>query len=611
MPKKYLLLSLILLATFALYYPAIFYEFTNWDDDIYVLDNPYLATFSAENLKSLVTEPINGNYNPLTMLTFAVEKHFFGENPLPFHLNNILLHLLNVALVFSLALLLRLPLMASALVALLFGIHPMHIESVAWITERKDVLYAFFYLLSLLCYVKYVQESRFKTLFYSLTIVFMLLSAFAKIQAVSLPLTLLAIDYYLKRTFSFKILVEKIPHFLIALCFGLLGIFFLNDTEYLRLASQNYSFFDRILFGIYGLAIYLLKAIFPLKMAAHYPYPTKINELLPMTFYIVPFVFAIAIFVLYKKREIAKKMLFGFAFFFVNLVFMFQILGAGEAFLADRFVYIAYFGLFFMMAQLYVYLIENHGDKKLFIHIGLSVFLFFLGLKSFQQLQTWQNSNTLWTNVIEQFPNEDYLAYNNRGNYFLKQKQTEKALADFNKAIAIQPNFQLPYINRGNIYFRKNENEKALADYAKALQFDPQNEEAYCNRGGIYVRQKKYDLAAQDFQKAISLAPLYADPYYNRGVMYSQRQEFELAIKDYNKYLNLKPNNVQVLNWRGIAYFNLKQSEKAVADFTKVIGLQPKNGEFYFNRATAYHSLGKTAEAEKDLEMAKNLGYKR
>ena len=315
MPKKYLLLSLVLLATFALYYPAIFYEFTNWDDDIYILENPYLASFTAENIKNIFTTPINGNYNPLTMLTFAVEKHFFGENPLPFHLNNILLHLLNVALVFFLALLLRLPLIASALVALLFGIHPMHIESVAWITERKDVLYAFFYFLSLICYVKYVQEKPLKTLFYLLTIVFMLLSALAKIQAVSLPLALLAIDFYLKRTFSFKVLGEKIPHFIIALCFGLLGIFFLNDTEYLRLASQNYSIFDRILFGAYSLFIYLLKAIFPFKMAAHYPYPTKINDWLPMLFYIVPFIFAVAAFFLYKKQEMAKKMLFGFAFF--------------------------------------------------------------------------------------------------------------------------------------------------------------------------------------------------------------------------------------------------------------------------------------------------------
>lgn len=610
MQKKYILLSLVLLATFAIYYPAIFYEFTNWDDDIYMLENPYLATFSAENIKNIFTTPINGNYNPLTIFTFAVEKHFFGENPIPFHLNNILLHLLNVALVFFLTMLLRLPLMASALVALLFGIHPMHIESVAWITERKDVLYVFFYLLSLICYVKYVQEKSFKTLFYSLTIVFMLLAACSKIQAVSLPLTLLVIDFYLKRTFSFKVLVEKTPHFLIALSFGLLGIYFLNDTEYLRFATHNYSFFDRILFGIYTLGIYLLKAVFPFKMVAHYPYPEKINGLLPIAFYIVPFVFATAFFFLYKKQEIAKKMFFGFAFFFVNIVFMLQILGAGEAFLADRFVYIGYLGLFFMMAQLYVYLVENQKDKKILIQAIFIFYVGFLGLKSFQQIQTWENSKTLWTNVISQFPSEDYLAYNNRGNYFLKQKQTEKALADFNKAIAIQPNFQLPYINRGNIYFRKNDNEKALADYNKALQFDAKNEEAYCNRGGIYVRQKKYDLAEQDFRKAIELAPLYADPYYNRGVMYSQRKEFAVAINDYTKYLNLKPNNVQVLNWRGIAFQNLKQSEKAAADFTKAINLESKNGEYYFNRSVAYRSLGKTVEAENDLQNAKKLGYK-
>ena len=124
----------------------------------------------------------------------------------------------------------------------------------------------------------------------------------------------------------------------------------------------------------------------------------------------------------------AKKMLFGFAFFFANIVFMLQILGAGEAFLADRFVYIAYFGLFFMIAQLYVYLIENQIYKKNFIHIAYSIFLVFLGLKSFQQIKTWQNSNTLWTNVIYHFPNEDYLAYNNRGNYFLQQKQTSKKI---------------------------------------------------------------------------------------------------------------------------------------------------------------------------------------
>ena len=276
----------ISILTFIVFYPSLEGQFIKtWDDYGYAVTNKYIDDFNWDNVKGMFTHALYGNYNPLTILTFAVEKHFFGTNPYVHHFNNILLHILNSLLVFWLAVRLRLQLIAAYLVSILFAIHPMHVESVAWITERKDVLFGFFYLAALISYIYYIKrkESRY----YLLCIFLMILSLFSKIQAVALPLSMLLIDYYFRRKLSVKLIAEKIPFFALSLLFGLLGVHFLQEAGAFNVTS-NIEWYERPLMGAYALGAYLYKALIPYPLSAYYPYPQKIDDWLPIVYYIVP-----------------------------------------------------------------------------------------------------------------------------------------------------------------------------------------------------------------------------------------------------------------------------------------------------------------------------------
>lgn len=622
--KPNLIPLLIILAVTALaFIPSINNEFTNWDDDLYVTDNPYLVSLSAENIKAIFTIPVSGNYNPLTMFSFAIERALFGLNPTPYHINNLILHLICTGLVFWLMLLLRLPLLSAALAAMLFGIHPMRVESVAWVTERKDVLFAMFYVAALIQYILYITKDKGRQKHFVLVLIFFFLSLLSKIQAVALPLSLLAIDYYFNRPLKFNLILEKIPHFGLSLLFGLLGVYFLGERETLQM-TENYSLIDRLTFGAYGFSAYVIKALAPLKLSTLYPYPDKVGSMLPGYYYLAHiFVVLTGVFI-WKSLKWGKDVAFGFAFFFVNVIFVLQILGAGEAFMVDRFTYVPYIGLFFIMAKGFQYLLETRHQQKGLIQGAALVFLALLTIGTFVRCSVWKNSETLWTDVIDQYPNRAPVAYNNRGTYYRSSNQDAKALADFNKAIIMKPSYYLAYTNRGNVYFFRNENEKALVDYNKALQLRPTNDKALCNRGAIYVRQGKFDQAEVDLDKALSINPHYPDAYMNRGVMYSIRGEnaskttspnseqisqlFTKAKDNYTSFLKYKESS-QVRNWRGIAYNTLQQPQNALKDFNRAIQLNGKNGEYYYNRSISYQQMGNTAQAQQDAQKAKSLGY--
>ncbi|MFO7617449.1 MAG: hypothetical protein R6V75_09375, partial [Bacteroidales bacterium] len=203
---------LILVATFVVFSPALRNDFVNWEDDVNVTENPFVKQLNGENIKGLFKQTITGGYRPLATLTFALEHHFFGLNPLVYHLNNILLHLLCTLLFYIFLRKMGAGLIIAFVAAMLFGIHPMRVESVAWITERKDVLYSLFFLTSMILYLKWYRDRRL--LFYFLALVAFILALLSKIQAVALPIVLLLMDFYHERTFRLKHLTDKIPFLL-------------------------------------------------------------------------------------------------------------------------------------------------------------------------------------------------------------------------------------------------------------------------------------------------------------------------------------------------------------------------------------------------------------
>jgi tetratricopeptide (TPR) repeat protein len=590
----------LFLITFILFSPTLNYDFVNWDDDVNVYENESIQELDKEHVKAIFTNSVIGGYNPLTSLTFAIEYHLVGEEARLFHRNNNILHALCTILVFILFHRLGLSFFSSFLIALLFGIHPMRIESVAWITERKDVLFGAFFLSSLILYVRYIKEK--KLLYFLLSILVFVLSLLSKIQAVSLPFVLLLIDYWFKRDLNKKLILEKVPFFALALVTGIVGIYFLKQQEALDVGN-TYPLVQRLFIGSYSFMVYIVKSIFPYEMSALYPYVTEITGIYYLS--MIPALFIVVYSLLTWKSH--RTLFFGFFFFVFNIVFLLQIVGAGQGFLADRFTYIPYIGLFFIYVVFVERLLAKNKTNKTMVYLPLVAYLLFLTVKTSSQIKVWENSETLWTNVIKEYPHAS-LAYNNLGRYYRTQNEPDKALLNYNSALENDPEYGMCYNNRGRIYFDKGQVDLAIEDYKKAIEFDYINSEVYSNLGAAYGMKQNQEAALINLNKALELNPQNTSALSNRGYLYFLSQDYHKTIEDYQIILQYKRNDADIINTIGLCYNRLNDYDKAIEMFNRSISINPNNGIFYINRSIALNAKGNKQAALVDAQMAVRLG---
>lgn len=603
------LLPLLLLITFIVFSPSLKNELINtWDDAVYITDNHLTTQVSAENIKAIFTQPVGNNYNPLPVVVFAVIRSFVDLDPFLYHLVNILFHLLCVALLFWLVRLMDKKIFTAVIVTVLFAIHPMRVESVTWVTELKDVMFASFYFATLITYLYWLRGNRKNILLFLLILVFAIFSLLSKIQAVSLPLSMLLLDYLERRQLKFSLLVEKIPFFILSAATGLLGVYFLKEGGSFNI-NEQVSLVNRFLFGCYSLGNYFVKLFLPVHLSAYYPYPQKEAGLLPWMYYVTPLLLIIAAVIIYKKFRANRVVIFGLLFFLFNVVFVLQIVGAGKAYMADRFTYVPYFGLFFIVAYVIQIFIENNKSQGTLVKGVCFLLAFVLAVLSYQRTQVWKNSETLWTDCIEKEPKAD-VAYDNRGVYYHSVKQNDKALNDYNMVVQLNPEYSKTYNNRGNIYFETGQNELALADYNKALAFDSSTVKTFTNRALIFLRKKEYAKAEKDFAKAISLDPNFRMIYYNRGLYYDLINEHEKAIADFTRYLQLKPSDGPIINSIGVSYQKLNQHQKAMEYFSQAIAINSAEPVYWQNRSYSEFAVGQKESAKADILKANQLGIK-
>ncbi len=598
--KEWLLLVLVLLVTSLFFWPVLKNDFVNWEDDVNITHNPYVKELNAANIKNIFTQTLTGGYRPLATLSFAIEYHFFGLKPGVYHFNNLLLHLLCTMLVFIFLRKLGTGLFITTVAALLFGIHPMRVESVAWITERKDVLYGFFYLLAMIGYIAFVKKR--KPVFYILALLAFVFSLMSKIQAVTLPLVLILIDYNFSGRFRFRQIIDKIPFFLLSLVTGIYGIYILGSQGSLE-TNTVLPFFQRIFIGTYSFCAYLIKSVWPYELSAIYPNPVKLSVL----FYISAAGVLLLAFLVYKSGRHRKELVFGTLFFLFNIVFMLQIVGAGQAFMADRFSYLSYIGLFFLIAWALNFLFTSRRSAYGIAVAG--IYLTALGLTTWNRTLVWRNSETLFTDVLKKYPNSA-IAHNNLGLYYRDQNQNEKAIAAYSRSIETNPAGYLGYSNRGEAWFEMGEIDKALVDMDMAIKLNPDNSKALSNRGAIWGYKKEYKLALDDLNKAIALDTRNHQAYRNRLLVYFSLGDYEKASADATSCLEINPGDAAVLNQRGLCFDRLNRNEDALADFNEAIRLDPGKGTYYQNRSYLLSKTGDFQGALKDILKAKELGIK-
>jgi tetratricopeptide (TPR) repeat protein len=589
----------LLVITFLVFSPSLKNEFVNWDDDRNVYENPLVPTL---NVKAIFTQTVIGTYNPLNVLSYAIEHKMFGMNPKMMHLTNILLHLLCLFFVFKIFRALNLELRFALFGAALFAIHPLRVESVTWLTERKDVLYGAFFCSALYLYIKNLDDPKKMRSFWIFVLFF--IGLFSKIQMVALPLTMLVVDYYKERKLNFKLIWEKWYYFLAAFIYGCIGIYFLSQQGALDTNEGTQTGAMRILIGSYSFITYCIKWIYPYMMSPLYPYPDKLSIWhylsLPACLLI-----GFGIYIAYKRN--IRPLVFGFMFFFVNIVFLLQILGAGQGYLADRFTYIAYIGLFFISSYYIQSYLNKNPNQSSAIFAILGIYLVFLSYLTFKQTTIWKNSGTLWTHVLKYYKNTA-LPYGNRANYYRDNKQFDLALSDYNSAIALKAG-HATYNSRAKLFFNKNEDVKAIADYDKAISLHPQAE-YYVNRGAAKAKLGRMNEALEDFNKGLEMDKNWKVGYLNRSIIHNQNGRFDLALADIDSYLRLDPNNGDLWYEGGRCSRALNNLNKAIEYYNKAIRLKPNVGLFYLERGRTHEMLGNKTAAEQDMQQASRLGEK-
>jgi hypothetical protein len=499
------MLSLIAVITCLSYLPSLNNGFTNWDDDQYVTNNNLIRDYSSTGIEKIFTSFLAGNYHPLTVFSLATEFHFVQQTPFCYHFTNLVIHLVNCILVFFLIFKIGKNDKSAFLVALLFAIHPLHVESVAWISARKDVLYTLFFLSGLLYYIKYLDESK-KIKFYFLSLLFFILSCLSKGMAVTLPIILLLIDFYRKRKINKKLIIEKILFFLVALMFGIVATIAQKSGGAIK-EMPEYTIFSRLFIACYGILFYLFKMVFPINLSCFYPYSSDTGNSLPLVYLVSPLIVSVLAGLVILSRKNTRKILFGSAFFLISIIPVLQILPVGNAVVADRYFYVSSIGLFFLVGEGFAFLCKDafarFNIREITILCSIIVLSCFSYL-TFERCQVWNNSISLLTDVIKKYP-DVAMVDNNIGLTYVDQGNPEKGIQYFQRAAELAPNDADPYINMADTYLSLNQFDKAIVAYKEVINRQPNADIAYYNIGVLYGKIGKDSLGLIFLKKAAML----------------------------------------------------------------------------------------------------------
>jgi protein O-mannosyl-transferase len=505
-------LIFILCVTALVYARALQNGILLWDDGWHVTNNTDIQSLSVQNIVKICTSFYGNMYHPLTTLTFAIEYQLFGLSPAVYHATNILFHLANVVLVFLFVFRLSGRREIAIIAACLFGIHPMHVESVAWITERKDVVYAFFYLSALISYVRFVQKEGKK--YYWLTILFFMLSLFSKTTALTLPVVLLLIDFYLHRKIKTGIIVEKLPMVLLSIVFGMIALH--SQTDSMNYAQEiGITILDRFFFLLYSVCYYCIHLFVPMNLSALHLMPEKINGFLPREYYLAVLPMIAFIFLGIRKGVLQREYIFGTLFFIATISLSLHIVPVGMAVVAERYTYMPYIGLYFLVGQFYCYFVDRQiniapSGKRVIVGIAL-VLMTLLGFLTYQRIGVWKRTDMLFhdatvkANSVKEARYIEALGYELEAADRNKSRKYAEAIEWYTKVIALSPNSVESYTNRGVAKHCLQDYDGAMRDYTKAIELNPSLPRPYPNRAAIYLLWNKQKEACADLWTAYNL----------------------------------------------------------------------------------------------------------
>lgn len=696
---RYYPAAFVALITLAVYLPALRNGFVIWDDEQFIIDNYHIRTLNWAFFRWALNDLSFSIWQPAAWISHAIDYALWGLNPMGHHLSSIVLHSLNTFLVVMLIIRLleaaaatnssslstggadREPLaksgspgrasftldrkailIAAATTGLLFGLHPLHVESTVWITGRTDLIATFFSLLSIIAYISFAAmprpgaggiawKSSFLNKNYVMAFVFFILALTAKPAAVSLPMVLLLLDWYPFQRLATKRDIawsagEKIPFIAVSAAITALTLLAFRNLG-IAGALLKTPLSDRVLVAFKSVLTYLWKMIAPFDLLPLYPLPEKV-ELLSIE-YITPVVMfcliiGVCLMTLRRQRVVTAAWLY----YLVVLLPVLDVGGARVSIMADRYTYFSSLGPFFLAGVASAWFWRKKEffkgarwlARRLSVVVAIAV-VTFLSYLTVKQIAIWKDSIALWSYVIEKEPNRVPMAYNNRGLAYLDMGQFDRAIDDCTSAIAIDNAYYLAYYNRGKAFKETGQLERAMDDYnaaialnrsypnvytargmlyaevgqlssavedfTRALTLDPELHEVYIVRGMALKELGRFDLAIEDYTRAIAINPS-VEAFNNRGVAFKYQGRLDLAIKDYTQALELDPSFYLAYCNRGVVFAMTDDIDRAIEDYTKALSLKPDLIRAYLERGNLYRGSGNRALATIDYQKACDLG---
>jgi tetratricopeptide (TPR) repeat protein len=642
-------------------------DFINFDDPAYVSENVHIQNgLTMEAIRWAFTTSYQANWHPLTWMSHMLDVQIFGLIPRWHHLTNLFFHIANTILLFLIFCLMTKAPWKSAFVAALFAIHPLHVESVAWVAERKDVLSTFFWMLTIGAYIHYVEHrtedggqrtgvfrlpsSVFR---YSAVLTFFVLGLMAKPMLVTLPFVLLLLDFWPLQRFDKlgrqilteenkslpgnkgkkkssgakglsgvgqvqktemhryrwasirPLVVEKIPLFVLAALSCVVTCAAQAKGGAVK-SLQSFPLDSRIANALVSYIVYIGKTVWPSGLAVYYPHP----GLLPIwqVMGAVLLVIAVTVGVVWRAKRF-PFLVTGWFWFAGTLVPVIGIVQVGNQAMADRYTYIPLIGLFILAAWGIPELLSKLRCRKEALFASSALVLSSLLVVTWLQTGYWQSSIALYDHALSVNSRNDVIRYN-LGLAYAKIGNLGQAIENYDRAIDLNPGYVDAYVSRGIVYDELQSFVRAIEDFDSAVKMDPKCAYAFNDRGADYAKLGNGKQAIEDYGRAIEANPEYAEAHYNRGILYQARGNLRQAIEDYDRAIEIDPKYAEAYGNRGAAYYTLGNHRQAISDYSRAIEIKPGHAEAYYNRGVAYGGVGDYRQAIADYDKAIELNPK-
>jgi protein O-mannosyl-transferase len=618
----WLLGTLLVLGTILAYQPVWHAGFV-WDDDTFLVDNPLIK--AGDGLYRFWCTTAAPDYFPLTSTTLWLEWRLWGDHPLGYHLVNVLLHAASSVLLWGV--LARLKIRGAWLAAAIFALHPVNVESVAWITERKNTLAMFFSLLSLSCCLRSEPDPRpsardpnaanrpqpstldFDWRWYWLGLGAFALALLSKTAAVTLPVLLLGLAWWRHGRIERRHVWRALPFFAIAGLLGLITVWFQSHRSIGSEIVRADSFSVRLAGAGWGVWFYLYKALWPLKLAFVYP-RWSIDGSKPLSY--LPGLLALAggVVCWHYRRRWGRPALFALGYFvvmllpvlgFINIYFM------RYSLVADHWQYFSIVGPIALLAGTLTAAGEPLGrpSPRLGVALGGAVLLV-LGVLTWKQSHIYADQETLWQDTLAKNP-ACPMAHNNLGYALGKKGQTDEAIRHYQEALRLEPGYAEAHNNLGNALAMKGQTDEAIRQLQEAMRLKPDEADVYSNLGVALALKGEVDQAIRQFQEALRLKPDHAEAYYNLGRAFDLKGQTDEAIRQFQEALRLKPDYADAHNNLGLALGRKGQTDEAIRQYQEALRLTPDHAEAHNNLGIAFYQRRRVSEAIRQFQEALRL----